>query len=478
MIKDHHSMIITIILLSACCIIQIESFLIEQSTIPNGYNCHHHHQYRQRCMSQQLFVSTSTSFSSSSSYSSGNNDNNNNNNNRKQNPTTVQVIKKQKRWKTNKNHNHKNNSRSKKYSSSKSSQYKYEKDITKRLQNAKYVEERLYQALEGTKELIRKSSTKSKRQIYYSNDTSSSSTTGGKEEDIIISFPSVRECNSALAILGDTNDFKRALQLFGQMRKSQMLVTQYNCLQDNNNHSDSDDDDDDDDSSQSRSRLYLVPPSPTLVTYSTLMSRAVFLGKPSVALRLWRLMILQKEFYTNLKENNILPSSMSPSVSASAVDSTDQYLSSSSSTLNSFGAPIVPDIKAVNILMNVFAKMADHKSASRLMEQLYKGDVQRYDPSQYNNNINSINNNDDSNSKDTKGSGVNFKHDQFEYLIQVVPKLKPNIVTYNTLIDACHRSGNLDAGKCFQVNNSFKVYRDEISNKNNDHSFFRFFLFE
>jgi len=36
-------------------------------------------------------------------------------------------------------------------------------------------------------------------------------------------------------------------------------------------------------------------------------------------------------------------------------------------------------------------------------------------------------------------------------LIQVVPKLKPNIVTYNTLIDACHRSGNLDAGKCFQV---------------------------
>jgi pentatricopeptide repeat protein len=37
-----------------------------------------------------------------------------------------------------------------------------------------------------------------------------------------------------------------------------------------------------------------------LVTYSTLISRAVGVGKPRVAIRLWNLMKNQPTFYTNV----------------------------------------------------------------------------------------------------------------------------------------------------------------------------------
>ena len=50
--------------------------------------------------------------------------------------------------------------------------------------------------------------------------------------------------------------------------------------------------------------LVLDPPKPTLVTYSTLMSRAVSLGKPRVALRLWNLMCNQPNFYTIYNQPN------------------------------------------------------------------------------------------------------------------------------------------------------------------------------
>lgn len=336
----------------------------------------------------QRYVSTSPP-SSSSSYSSSSGGN------RKRKQVDYPVRIKKQKWKSN--------------NRQKSSPI----EIETRLQNAKDVEDRLYRALKRTRELV---------QSQHSNTptlTSESLDNSYSNENMVPTFPSVRECNSALAIMGDTNDFKRALALFGQMRKSQMLVSQYNYNNDNKDLG---------------NRIYLFPPSPSLVTYSTLMSRAVVLGKPRVALRLWRLMILQKQFFTNIKHTT------SPLESTTFAEAT-----------SSFGAPIVPDIKAVNILMNVFAKMADHQSAKALMEQLYRGDVQRFDPSKHYNYIEQLKSSQSSTkqgqSLSVNKTTMNKGNDEVKYLIRVIPKMKPNIVTYNTLIDACHRAGDLDAGE-------------------------------
>mmetsp|Transcript_11081 Transcript_11081/g.16755 ORF Transcript_11081/g.16755 Transcript_11081/m.16755 type:complete len:943 (+) Transcript_11081:245-3073(+) len=356
----------------------------------------------------QLYVSSSPPSSSSSSSSSPYEYNPRRNTytpgpgkNRRTTHRSIQ-IKKQK-WRNNNN---------KSPSSSRSP-----KEIQRRLQNAKDVEDRLSNGLERTRELIRSSRSRS-------NDNGNDSEIDG--ENHIISFPSVRECNSALAIMGDTDDFKRALRLFSQMRKSQMIVSLYNASHDNGGK-DGSNNSISSNNSGIRSRMYLYPPSPTLVTYSTLMSRAVKLGKERVALRLWRLMILQEQFFTNINFNTDNDSTESNSSDPSATIATTTTTSSISKP-SILGAPIVPDIKAVNILMNVFAKMADHESATLLMEQLYTGNVQRY----Y----------DDTSSLSLSSSTSSFSSS----LIQVVPKLKPNIVTYNTLIDACHRAGDLDAG--------------------------------
>lgn len=111
-------------------------------------------------------------------------------------------------------------------------------------------------------------------------------------------FPTVRECNSALATLGDQREFLRALRLFGKMRKSASLQMKQGCS--------------------------VQIPEPTLVTYSTLMSRFVKADKPLVALRLWKIMI---------------DSNMKDSV----------------------------DVKACNILMNCYAKTADVPMAQKLL---------------------------------------------------------------------------------------------------------------
>jgi len=158
-------------------------------------------------------------------------------------------------------------------------------------------------------------------------------------------FPSVRECNAALKNFADSNDLVRALKMFGRMRKAAAI--EY--------------------------RLYLTKgyhgrglvPAPTLVTYSTLMSRAVSLKKPLVALRLWKLMM-----NTNKQ------------------DTCTQM--------------IIPDVRATNILMNTYSKLNDVDSCINLLTQMENGD----------------------------GPNVYFK-------------MRPNIVTYNTLIDACRRSGEL-----------------------------------
>lgn len=65
---------------------------------------------------------------------------------------------------------------------------------------------------------------------------------------------------------------------------------------------------------------------------------------------------------------------------------------------------IEPDIKAVNILMNAYAKLADLRSAQALMRQV-----------------------------------------QSACGPDIVAPLEPNLVTYNTLLDACHKASDLDA---------------------------------
>mmetsp|Transcript_11180 Transcript_11180/g.16412 ORF Transcript_11180/g.16412 Transcript_11180/m.16412 type:complete len:734 (+) Transcript_11180:191-2392(+) len=164
-----------------------------------------------------------------------------------------------------------------------------------------------------------------------------------------VSFPSVRECNSALASFGDGGDFLRALGLFLKMRKSVSLAQGSGDL-----------------------IFSWKVPAPTLVTYSTLMSRAVQVGKERLALRLWYLMKTQAEFF-------------------------------SSKTKAPITTVILPDIKAANILMNVHAKLCDVEEAKYIFSQMIHG------------------------------NGTD------------VPRLEPNIVTYNTLLDACQKAGDLES---------------------------------
>jgi pentatricopeptide repeat protein len=80
------------------------------------------------------------------------------------------------------------------------------------------------------------------------------------------------------------------------------------------------------------------------------------------------------------------------------------YKRESSSTTNTISTNVlVPDVKAANILMNAHAKLANVEEAFDLMRQM------KY------------------------GNGTD------------VPATRPNIVTYNTLLDACHKAGELDA---------------------------------
>lgn len=183
-----------------------------------------------------------------------------------------------------------------------------------------------------------------------------------KDEQIQF-YPTVRDCNAALATFADSGDFLRALSLFLKMRKAASLATMTS-------------------SSSQRNAYHYNAPAPTLVTYCTLMSRAVKVGKASVALRLWHLMRTQANFFSS---------------------NTPIQAAAQSRGHRPAGNIILPDVKACNILMNVYAKLANAEAAQNLMDQM------KY------------------------GNGTD------------VPRLRPNIVTYNTLLDACHKAGELDA---------------------------------
>ena len=105
---------------------------------------------------------------------------------------------------------------------------------------------------------------------------------------------------------------------------------------------------------------------PNLVTYSTLMSRALKVGKTAVAFRLWNLMLDEDP-------------------------------------------PLSVDTKAVNILLNAYSKDGDHQGAREVFEEMSLG-----------------------------GTG--------KMLPRGCVSCTPNVVSYNTLIDASHRCGDLAAG--------------------------------
>ena len=138
--------------------------------------------------------------------------------------------------------------------------------------------------------------------------------------------------------------------------------------------------------------LVLDPPKPSLVTYSTLMSRAVSLGKPRVALRLWNLMKNQPNFHTNVISRNLRD------VRVAKLDL--QLLESDKDV-------IVPDSIFCNTLMNAYAKLGEHESARSILNAM-----------------------------------LDIGNDGFE-CHEGIPPTAVTVVTYNTLADACKTAGEL-----------------------------------
>ena len=90
-----------------------------------------------------------------------------------------------------------------------------------------------------------------------------------------LKFPGIRECNAALASFGDADDLLRALRLYFKLRKVAALSESHPPNQ------------------------WHPVPAPTLVTFSTLMSRAMYAGKPMVAIRIWNMMKQEPSFFTS-----------------------------------------------------------------------------------------------------------------------------------------------------------------------------------
>ena len=205
-------------------------------------------------------------------------------------------------------------------------------------------------------------------------------------------FPHVRQCNAALATFGDSGDFTRALRLFTQMRKSASLfymIPQERFSPLEHHHS------------LSSIDLIPVPPKPTLVTYSTLMSRAISLRKPRVALRLWRLLQTQPNFFTNVISRKRRDGRNANTDTSSYMDPSTLH------KLEKEDAAIVPDVIFCNTLMNAYAKMGDYKAAKAILNSMLG----------------------------KKGVPTH----------EGIPKVKPTAVTYNTLADACKVAGELGA---------------------------------
>jgi pentatricopeptide repeat protein len=236
---------------------------------------------------------------------------------------------------------------------------------------------------------------------------SASSPPDGRRQRALISFPDIRECNAALATFGDQGDLLRALRLYFKMRKAGAVYDRLVVAASASSVSATSRKPQEQPSSSLPVPLGSFPavpsaivPVPTMATYSTLMSRAISLGKPSVAVRVWRILRQEPAFFT-----------ATTAAAPAAGRGPTTPLSSSSASAAASTRRLVPDIKAANILMNAYAKMGDLPAAEDLMEQLGT-------PPTTEGNVD--------------GGGPDL------------PYLRPNLVTYNTLLDACRRTGELD----------------------------------
>lgn len=218
-----------------------------------------------------------------------------------------------------------------------------------------------------------------KGMLLIRSNTDSSSREAGVHSQLL--FPTIRECNSAIADFGDIGDLLRALKLFGKMRKATALYQQIKNQQEYQQN-------------YNQKAIMLVPvPIPTIVTYSTLMSRAVNLNKPIVALRLWNLMITS----THDKKNKI-----------------------------------IIDVRAANILMNCYAKLADIESAKRLLNEMKIQQLLKLKKTKKL--IEEV-------SSQTKQQNT-IKSSTYFDKIQLPC---PNIVTYNTFLNVCQKANDLDS---------------------------------
>lgn len=234
------------------------------------------------------------------------------------------------------------------------------------------VEEQFTRAMKSLRKATAAAATESSKRSSSLSTASSNTTTTTRSSSAVWNvylFPTIRECNGALAVLGSV-DLLRALRLFGKMRQLSHMK----------NKLDND-------------MLEQIPlPIPTLVTYSTLMSRAVKASKPRVALRLWKLML----------SSSSPSSSPWPSPSSSSFSSPTTITSNSDSNNNLL---LRPDVRAANILMNCYAKLSMVEQAQDLLNQMKTGC-----------------------GPDISGQPI-----------------QPNLVTYNSLLDACLKAGDLDA---------------------------------
>ncbi|KAL7554609.1 hypothetical protein ACHAWF_018103 [Thalassiosira exigua] len=218
-------------------------------------------------------------------------------------------------------------------------------------------------------------------------------------------FPSVRKCNAALATFGDAGEFRRALKLFAQMKRSASLFSMFSTVHgETYQSSDGTGDQSDNHPVLQSIDLVLEPPKPTLVTYSTLMSRAVSLGKPRVALRLWNLMRNQPNFYSQLV-SRMNRKKRDGRTTKRRMDQRELK------RLEQEYDAILPDVICCNTLMNAHAKLGDHATARSILDAMI-GEPPR--------------------------AGARPHHEG-------IPPTDPTVVSYNTLADACKVAGELGA---------------------------------
>ncbi|KAL7471815.1 hypothetical protein ACHAXS_012140 [Conticribra weissflogii] len=252
-------------------------------------------------------------------------------------------------------------------------------------------------------------------------------------------FPSVRHCNAALATFGDAGDFKRALKLFMQMRKvaATMRMSKGGSVfssSDSRNFAENDSEMkrhvaetfENSKNSVHKSSIDLVssPPKPNLVTYSTMMSRAVSLGKPRVALRLWNLMRNQPNFYVNVLSRKLRAGRI-------ICDDAEQLVGRAGlQALEEDETIIVPDVICCNTLMNAYAKLGDNVMARSVLNSML---------------------------------GANSDGGDSVLCHEGIPRTTPTVVTYNTLADACKVAGEL--GEALEVLQLMKDHASKTGQK-------------